>query len=35
MPESPIRVVIVEDHDMVAEAIALALERSGNVQVAA
>ncbi|TWP51693.1 response regulator transcription factor [Lentzea tibetensis] len=34
MSAPPIRVVIVEDHDMVAEAIALALERS-NVRVTA
>lgn len=34
MSAPPIRVVIVEDHDMVAEAIALALERS-NVHVTA
>ncbi|MFI7386302.1 response regulator [Streptomyces sp. NPDC049813] len=29
----PVRVLLVEDHDMVAEAISLALERSGELEV--
>jgi DNA-binding NarL/FixJ family response regulator len=31
----PIRVVLVEDHDMVAEAIALALQRTADIEVVA
>ncbi|MBB5956863.1 DNA-binding NarL/FixJ family response regulator [Saccharothrix tamanrassetensis] len=32
---APIRVLLVEDHDMVAEAIGLALQRTGDVRVVA
>jgi DNA-binding NarL/FixJ family response regulator len=32
-PDVPIRVLLVEDHDMVAEAIALALDRAADIEV--
>ncbi|HEY3868251.1 MAG TPA: response regulator transcription factor [Actinocrinis sp.] len=34
-PPAPIRVLLVEDHDMVAEAIGLALQRAGDIEVVA
>lgn len=34
-PSRPVRILLVEDHDMVAEAICLALERSPDLQIVA